>query len=71
MVEIDFGFTTDMKYAVAGTFTGGLSSKAFRLLKNEWYNVKTVYAVCPDEGKQVEGDSTYLSLAVLPEPVPS
>ena len=69
MVEIDFGFTTDMKYAVAGTFTGGLSNKGYRLLKNEWYNVKTVYAVCPDEGKKVEGDISYPSLTALPEPV--
>ncbi|MFW9994058.1 MAG: CoA-binding protein [Candidatus Odinarchaeota archaeon] len=68
MVEIDHGFTTDMTYAVAGTFTGGLSSKGYRLLRNEWYNVKKVYPVCPEE-KEVEGDKTYTSLKDLPEPV--
>ena len=69
MVEIDFGFTTDMKYAVAGTFTGGLSSKGYRLLRDEWYNVKAVYAICPEEGKEVEGDESYQTLKSLPEPV--
>ncbi|MFX0013358.1 MAG: CoA-binding protein [Promethearchaeota archaeon] len=68
MVEIDHGFTTDMKYAVAGTFTGGLSSKGYRLLKDEWYNVKNVYPVCSDKN-EVEGDPAYSSLSELPEPV--
>ncbi|MFX1507018.1 MAG: CoA-binding protein [Promethearchaeota archaeon] len=68
MVEIDHGFTTEMKYAVAGTFTGGLSSKIYPLLKSEWYNVKKVYPVCPDK-KEIDGDSTYISLKDLPEPV--
>ena len=35
-MEIDCGFTTDMKYAVCGTFTGGLSSKIYPLLKKDW-----------------------------------
>lgn len=68
MVEIDHGFTTEMKYAVAGTFTGGLSSKGYRLLKNEWYNVNKVYPVCPDK-TEVEGDVAYSTLKELPEPV--
>ena len=68
MVEIDHGFTTDMVYAIAGTFTGGLSSKGYHELKNGWYRVKKVYAVCP-ERKEVEGDSTYTSLDDLPEAV--
>ena len=45
MVEIANGFTTDMVYAIAGTFTGGLSSKGLRLLNSEWYNVKRVYPI--------------------------
>ena len=68
MAQIDHGFTTDMTYAVAGTFTGGLSSKGYRLLKNEWYNVKKVYPVCPDK-KEIEGDPAYPTLASLPEKV--
>ncbi len=68
MVEIDHGFTTEMKYAIAGTFTGGLSSKGYRLLKNEWFHVKTVYPVCPDKD-EVEGNKAYNSLKELPEPV--
>ena len=68
MVEIDHGFTTEMKYAVAGTFTGGLSSKGYRLLKNDWYNVAKVYPVCPNK-TEVEGDKAYASLIDLPEPV--
>ena len=67
-MEIDHGFTTDMKFAVAGTFGGGLSSKGYRLLKNEWYNVKKVYPVCPDK-TEVEGEKAYASLKDLPEPV--
>ncbi|OLS19613.1 MAG: hypothetical protein HeimC3_44480 [Candidatus Heimdallarchaeota archaeon LC_3] len=35
-MEIDCGFTTDMKYAVCGTFTGGLPSKIYPLLKKDW-----------------------------------
>ena len=68
MVEIDHGFTTEMKYAVAGTFTGGLSSKIYPLLKSEWYNVKKVYPICPDK-KEINGDPTYASLKDLPEPI--
>lgn len=68
MVEIDHGFTTEMKYAVAGTFTGGLSSKIYPLLKNEWYNVMKVYPVCPDKN-EIESDTAYNSLKNLPEPV--
>ncbi|MHA2244241.1 MAG: CoA-binding protein [Candidatus Hodarchaeales archaeon] len=68
MVEIDHGFTTDMKYAVAGTFKGGLSSKIYPLLKNEWYNVKMVYPVCPDK-KEINGDPAFASLKDLPEPI--
>ncbi len=68
MVEIDHGFTTDMIYAVAGTFTGGLSNKGYRELKNGWYKVKKVYAICPEK-KEVEGDTTYTSLEELPEAV--
>ena len=67
-IEIDHGFRTDMKYAVAGTFTGGLSSKGYRLLKNEWYNVAKVYPVCVDKD-EIEGDRVYPSLKDLPEPV--
>ena len=68
MVEIDHGFTTEMRYAVAGTFTGGLSSKGYRLLKNEWFNVQQVYPVCPDKD-EVEGSKAYKSLKELPESV--
>ncbi len=68
MVEIDHGFTIDMKYAVAGTFTGGLSSKGYRLLKNEWFNVNKVYPVCPNKN-EIEGDPAYPTLKELPEPV--
>ncbi|UCE12189.1 MAG: CoA-binding protein [Candidatus Heimdallarchaeota archaeon] len=68
MVEIDHGFTTDMKYAVAGTFTGGLSSKIYPLLKSEWYNVNKVYPVCSGK-KEIDGDPAYASLKDLPEPV--
>jgi hypothetical protein len=72
MVEIDHGFTTDMKYAIAGTFTGGLSSKGFRLFKkgteDAWYCVNQVYPVCPDK-TEVEGVTAYSSLKDLPEPV--
>jgi predicted CoA-binding protein len=68
VVEIDHGFTTDMKFAIAGTFTGGLSSKGYRLLKNEWYNVNKVYPVCQDK-TEVEGDPAFPSLKDLPEQV--
>ena len=72
MVEIDHGFTTDMKYAIAGTFTGGLSSKGFRLFKagleDSWYCVETVYPVVDDK-EEVEGEPTYPSLNSLPESV--
>lgn len=73
MVEIDHGFTTDMKYAICGTFTGGLSSKGYRLMKrgteDSWYNVKEVYPVCPDKIEIEGGDKAYPSLKALPEPV--
>ena len=72
MVEIDHGFTTDMKYAITGTFTGGLSSKGFRLFKkgteDSWYCVNQVYPVCVDKN-EVEGVPAYPSLKDLPEPV--
>jgi predicted CoA-binding protein len=72
MVEIDHGFTTEMKYAIAGTFTGGLSSKAFRLMKSgtddSWYCVNKVYPVCSDK-ETVEGENAYPSLKALPENV--
>lgn len=72
MVEIDHGFTTEMKYAIAGTFTGGLSSKGYRLMKagtkDSWYNITTVYPVCQDKS-EVEGDKAYSSLKDLPEPI--
>ena len=72
MVEIDHGFTTEMKYAIAGTFTGGLSSKGYRLMKqgtdDSWYNIAAVYPVCPDKS-EVEGDTAYSSLNELPETV--
>ncbi len=57
-----------MKYAVAGTFTGGLSSKIYPLLKDEWYNVKKVFPVCSDKDN-INGDPAYGSLKDLPEPV--
>ena len=68
MTEIDHGFTTDMKYGIAGTFTGGLSSKGLRLLKNEWYNVNTVYPICEDQ-TEIEGLKSYPSINELPEPI--
>jgi hypothetical protein len=72
MVEIDHGFTTDMKYAIAGTFTGGLSSKGFRLLKkgteDSWFCVNQVYPVCENKN-EVEGVTAYSSLKDLPEHV--
>ena len=72
MTEIDHGFTTDMKYAIAGNFTGGLSSKGYKLFKTDtedsWYCVNKVYPVCPED-KEVEGDQTYPTLKSLPEPV--
>ncbi|MHA1945260.1 MAG: CoA-binding protein [Candidatus Hodarchaeales archaeon] len=72
MVEIDHGFTTDMKYAIVGTFTGGLSSKGFKLLKkgteDSWFCVNQVYPVCADKN-EVEGVTAYPSLKDLPEPV--
>ncbi len=72
MVEIDHGFTTDMKYAIVGTFTGGLSSKGFRLFKSgsedSWYCVNKVYPVVEDK-ESVEGEPTYPTLKSLPEPV--
>ncbi|MFW9856687.1 MAG: CoA-binding protein [Candidatus Thorarchaeota archaeon] len=68
MVEIDHGFDTDMTYAIAGTFTGGLSSKGFRALKDEWFNVKKVYPICPDKDS-VDDIKAYQSLGELPEPV--
>ncbi|MHA2365253.1 MAG: CoA-binding protein [Candidatus Hodarchaeales archaeon] len=68
MVEIDHGFTTEMKYAIAGTFTGGLSSKGLRLLKSDWYNVNQVFPICEDQS-EVEGIQTYSSVSDLPEPV--
>lgn len=55
LVEIDHGATTEMRYVVVGTFICGLSSKGYRLLRNEWYKVKAVYAVCSDKS-EVEGD---------------
>lgn len=67
-MEIDHGFTTEMKFAVCGTFTGGLSSKIYPLLKNEWYNVKAVYPVVESK-KEVHGDKSYASLDELPETV--
>lgn len=57
-----------MTYAVAGTFTGGLSSKIYPLLKDEWYNVKKVFPVCPDKDN-INGDPAYASLKDLPKPV--
>ena len=72
MVEIDHGFTTEMKYAIAGTFTGGLSSKSFRLMKrntdDSWYCVNKVYPVCPNK-EAVDGEKAYSSLKELPEKV--
>lgn len=68
MVEIDHGFTTEMIYAIAGTFTGGLSSKGLKLLKSEWYNVKNVYPISKDQDK-VEGLKSYKDLSSLPEKV--
>ena len=72
MVEIDHGFSTDMKYAIVGTFTGGLSSKGFRLFKSgskdSWYCVNKVYPVVKDK-ESVEGEPAYPSLKDLPEPV--
>ncbi len=73
MAEIDHGFTTNMKYAIAGKFTGGLSSKGFRLMKkgtnDSWYNVNEVYPVCPDKNEIEGGNTAYPSLKALPEPV--
>ncbi len=73
MVEIDHGFTTEMKYAIAGTFTGGLSSKGFRIMKkgteDSWYNIKTVYPVYVDKSEVEGGYKTYPTLKDLPEPV--
>ena len=73
MVEIDHGYTTDMKYAIAGTFTGGLSSKGFRLMKkgtsDSWFNVNEVYPVCSDRTEIEGGHKAYPSLKTLPEPV--
>lgn len=72
MVEIDHGYTTDMKYAIAGTFTGGLSSKGLRLFRKDteeaWYCVNKVYPVVEDKD-EVEGLKAYPSLKDLPEPV--
>lgn len=66
MVEIDHGFSTDMKYAVTGTFTGGLSSKIYLALKDGWFNVKKVYPVT-SEKQEVDGDKAYNSIRDLPE----
>ncbi len=72
MVEIDHGFNTDMRFAIVGTFTGGLSSKGFRLFNsgtdNSWYCVNKVYPVVADK-ETVEGEPAYPSLKALPEPV--
>ena len=69
MVEIDHGFTTEMKYAVAGMFTNGLSSKIFPKLKDQWYNVAKVYAVCDEKKDVYNGDISFQSLAELPEQI--
>jgi predicted CoA-binding protein len=68
MTEIDHGFTTDMIYGIAGTFTGGLSTKGLKLLKSDWYNVKTVYPICSTQSI-VEGLQSYKSLKELPEQI--
>ena len=68
MVEIDHGFTTEMKYGIAGTFTGGLSSKGLRLLKSDWYNVKKVYPICTNQEK-IEGLRAFKALKDLPESI--
>lgn len=68
MIEIDHGFTTDMIYAIAGTFTGGLSIKGIKLLKSDWYNVKRVYPISPDLN-EIEGLKPYKNLSELPEEV--
>ena len=69
MTEIDHGFTTDMIYGIAGTFTGGLSSKGIRLFKKDgWYNVNTVYPICEDKD-EVEGLKAYPTIKDLPEAI--
>lgn len=67
-IEIAHGFTTDMVYAIAGTFTGGLSSKGFKLFLSEWYNVKKIVPIV-DTKEQVEGEKTYKHLADVPEKI--
>ena len=69
MTEIDHGFTTNMVYGIAGTFTGGLSSKGIRLFKKDgWYNVKKVYPISEDQ-VEVEGLKAYPTVSDVPEPI--
>lgn len=67
-MEIDHGFTTEMKYGIVGSFTGGLSSKGLRLLKSDWYNVAKVYPITRKH-ESVEGLKAYYSVKDLPEPI--
>ncbi len=67
-MEIDHGFTTEMNYAIAGSFTGGLSTKGLQLLKSDWYNVAKVFPVTRKH-ESVEGLKAYYSVKDLPEPI--
>lgn len=67
-VEIAHGFTTDMVYAIAGTFTGGLSSKGFKLFLSDWYNVKKVIPIVEDK-EEVDGQKAYKKLTDVPEKI--
>ena len=67
-VEIAHGFTTDMVYAIAGTFTGGLSSKGFKLFLSDWYNVKKVIPIVDDKA-EIDGQKAYKGLSNVPEKI--
>ena len=68
MVEIDHGFTTEMKYGIVSGFRNNYPLNCFRLLKSEWYNVAKVYPITRKH-ESIEGITAYKSVKVLPEPI--
>ena len=68
MVEIDHGFTTEMKYGLASGFSNKYPLELLRFLKSDWYNVKEVYPISR-KCDSVQGISTYKSVKDLPEPI--
>ena len=67
-IEIAHGFSTNMVYAIAGTFTGGLSSKGFKLFLSDWYNVKKVIPIVEDK-IEILGQPAYKKIVDVPDKI--